>query len=57
VKLGQEVATLFDGMCQSENYEAIFNGGELASNTYLYHLGPNDFVGTELFSGFFCTED
>jgi hypothetical protein len=57
VKLGQEGATLFDGMCQSENYEAIFNGGELASNTYLYHLGPNDFVGTELFSGFFCTED
>jgi hypothetical protein len=47
VKLGQEVATLFDGMHQPGNYEAIFNGGELASSIYLYRLTANDFVETK----------
>jgi hypothetical protein len=47
VKLGQEVATSFDGMHQPGTYEAIFNGGGLASSIYLNCLTTNDLVETK----------
>lgn len=40
--LGKEVATLFEGVRQSGNYEAIFDGGEFAGGVYVYRLqSPN----------------
>jgi hypothetical protein len=36
--LGEEVATLFDGVRQPGNYEAIFDGQQLASGAYVYRL-------------------
>jgi hypothetical protein len=36
--LGQEVATLFEGVRQPGNYEATFDGSRLASGVYLYRL-------------------
>ncbi|MFH0990090.1 MAG: endo-1,4-beta-xylanase [bacterium] len=44
--LGQEVATLFDGVRQSGKYIATFNGEGLASGVYLYRL-----TGTPSVSG------
>jgi hypothetical protein len=39
--LGQEVATLFEGIRQPGNYEATFDGSDLASGVYLYRLSAN----------------
>lgn len=36
--LGQEVATLFEGIRQPGNYEAAFDGRNLSSGVYLYQL-------------------
>lgn len=45
--LGQEVATLFEGVRQPGKYEATFDGGELPSGVYLYRLSANNFVEAE----------
>jgi hypothetical protein len=50
--LGQEVATLFEGIRQPGNYEATFDGSKLASGVYLYrlsagHSGKSNFVKTK----------
>jgi hypothetical protein len=45
--LGQEVATLFAGIRQPGNYEATFNGKELASGVYFYQLQANNYVKTK----------
>ena len=42
--LGEEVATLFEGIQQPGKYEAIFNGSKLASGMYVYRLSANIFV-------------
>jgi hypothetical protein len=42
--LGQEVATLFEGIRQPGNYEATFDGNKLAAGVYLYRLSANGFV-------------
>jgi glucuronoarabinoxylan endo-1,4-beta-xylanase len=36
--LGQEVATLFEGIRQPGNYEATFDGSRLASGVYFYQM-------------------
>jgi xylan 1,4-beta-xylosidase len=45
--LGQEVATLFEGIRQQGNFEAIFDGSKLASGVYLYRLTSSKFVETK----------
>jgi hypothetical protein len=45
--LGVEVASLFDGVRQVGNYEATFDGRELASGVYLYKLRANNFIETK----------
>jgi hypothetical protein len=40
--LGQEVATLFNGMQQAGNYVAEFNGTGLSSGVYIYRLQSGD---------------
>jgi beta-xylosidase len=45
--LGQEVATLFEGIRQQGNYEATFDGNKLAAGVYLYRLSANGFVKTK----------
>jgi hypothetical protein len=44
--LGQEVATLFEGMRQSGNYEATFDADELTSGVYIYQLITNGFISS-----------
>jgi hypothetical protein len=45
--LGQDVATLFEGVRQSGNYEVIFDGKGLTSGVYLYRLVANNFIQTK----------
>jgi hypothetical protein len=42
--LGQEVATLFDGIRQAGRYSAMFDGFELTSGVYFYRLRSNGLV-------------
>ncbi len=42
--LGQEVATLFEGVRQPGKYEATFDGSRLASGVYFYRLSANNSV-------------
>jgi hypothetical protein len=41
--LGQEVATLFEGIRQPGNYETVLNGRGLSSGMYLCRLSANNF--------------
>lgn len=45
--LGQEVATLFEGILQPGKYDARFDGSGLASGVYFYRLQSDGFVGTK----------
>jgi hypothetical protein len=40
--LGQEVATLYEGIRRQRNYEAMFDGSKLASGVYFYRLCKNN---------------
>jgi peptidoglycan/xylan/chitin deacetylase (PgdA/CDA1 family) len=42
--LGQEVATLFEGVRQPGKYEATFDGSRLASGVFLYRLSTDNFA-------------
>jgi hypothetical protein len=44
--LGQVVTTLFEGIRQPGNYEAIFDGSKLVSGVYLYRLVTNPSGGS-----------
>ena len=44
--LGQEVATLVDGMMSAGSHEATFNASKLSSGTYIYRLNAENFVET-----------
>jgi len=48
--LGKEVATLFEGVRQSGNYFALFDGRELANGVYLYQLKASHFTATKKFT-------
>ena len=45
--LGQEVATLVNGMLPVGHHTATFNASNLASGAYFYTLRAGDFVKTE----------
>ncbi len=45
--LGQEVATLVNGMKNSGSYEVNFNANNLASGIYVYRLQAGDFLQTK----------
>lgn len=45
--LGEEVATLFDGVRQAGNYLATFDGRGLAVGVYLYQLKATNFLETK----------
>jgi hypothetical protein len=45
--LGQEAATLFEGVRQAGTYQATFDGSKLASGVYLYRMTANNFVETK----------
>jgi alpha-N-arabinofuranosidase len=45
--LGQEVATLFEGIRQPGNYEVTFDGSGLASGIYLCRMKADHFVETK----------
>jgi hypothetical protein len=45
--LGQEAATLFEGIRQAGTYRATFDGSKLASGVYLYRMTANNFVETK----------
>ena len=42
--LGQEVATLFEGVRQPGKYEATFDGTRLASGVFIYRLSTDNFT-------------
>jgi endo-1,4-beta-xylanase len=44
--IGQEAATLFEGMRQAGNYSVTFDGGELSGGVYFYQLKTQDFSET-----------
>jgi hypothetical protein len=45
--LGEEVATLFEGVRNIGNYTATFDGTKLASGVYVYQLHANNFTDTK----------
>ena len=45
--LGQEVATLFEGVRQAGKYSAVFDGRGLTSGVYFYSLKANDITETK----------
>jgi GH35 family endo-1,4-beta-xylanase len=45
--LGDEVATLFDGVQQAGNFAVTFNGTGLASGVYFYRMNAGNFVETK----------
>jgi hypothetical protein len=45
--LGQEVATLFEGIRQPGNYMATFDGRGLSGGVYLYRMTAANFVDTK----------
>jgi len=45
--LGQEVATLVDGMKEAGVYATKFDGNSLASGLYIYQLKTSDFTSTQ----------
>ncbi len=45
--LGQEVATLFNGVQKTGNYTATFDGSRLSSGVYFYRLQSDKFAGTK----------
>jgi uncharacterized protein (TIGR03790 family) len=45
--LGQEVATLVDGMIEAGTHMTMFDGGSLASGLYIYQLKTSDFTSTQ----------
>jgi hypothetical protein len=45
--LGQEVASLFEGIQQPGDYEATFDGSMLSSGMYLYQLKSDNFIETK----------
>jgi len=45
--LGQEVATLFDGVRPSGNYIATFNGAGLANGVYFYRFVASNFTDSK----------
>jgi hypothetical protein len=47
--LGQEVATLYNGNQKAGNYEATFNGANLASGVYMYRLQSDNVSITKKF--------
>ena len=47
--IGQEVATIFEGVRQTGNYTALFNGNSLSSGVYFYQLKGNNFIESKKF--------
>ncbi len=45
--LGQEVASLFEGMRRPGNYKTEFDGSKLVSGVYMYRLKSNNFLQTK----------
>ena len=45
--LGQEVATLFEGVRKAGRYEATFDGSRFASGVYMCQLSADNFVGVK----------
>ena len=45
--LGQEVATLYEGIRQQGDYEATFDGSKLAGGVYFYRLTSGSYVSTK----------
>lgn len=45
--LGEEIATLFEGIRQAGNYVATFDGSKCASGVYFYRLRSGNFVETK----------
>jgi hypothetical protein len=45
--LGEQVATLAQGMYESGYYKVTFNASSLPSGTYIYRLESSDFVSVK----------